>query len=132
MMASTIFRGRRWDFDDALCRCQQGDTTGQFAKCPICHPERYADPDRLVAWLTAQSAAGHFPAWWHVYDVARSWLDPPRGGEPLTPRQRRIVSDLASKDRDRYAEWIVPDPDPGRAPRLTAEASRARIASWGE
>jgi hypothetical protein len=112
-------------FDDSLCQCDTLDTTGQFAKCPLCHPERYTDPVRLLAWLDLRNGlrdARWLPGWRHVWSVASSWLDPPAGGYPMPARVRRILADLESKDPARVAGWCVEGSD---RPRLTGEATRA-------
>lgn len=123
MMAAVIHRGSTFTFDDAFCRCDTRDTAGQFAKCPICHPERYTDPGRLLAWLGAVLDAGEMDLWWHVYGIASSWLDPSPTERLPDPHGRRILEDLASGDPARIARWCIP-PDPDDAPRLTAEATR--------
>jgi hypothetical protein len=120
-VAAVIHRGVTFTFDDAFCRCDTRDTAGQFAKCPVCHPERYTDPARLLAWLDATLDARDL--WWHVYGVASSWLNPGPSEALPDPHGRRILLDLASGDPDRIARWCIPA-DPAAAPRLTAEASR--------
>jgi hypothetical protein len=124
-MASLIHRGRRFDFDDALCPGHDTeDTLGQFAKCPICAPERYVDPDRLLDWLLTAAAEGHFARWHHVYEVAFSWLDPGPLERLPTPRQRMILSDLRGPEWWRHVKRYDPEA-PKREHILTVEASRA-------
>jgi hypothetical protein len=127
-VSSVIHRGSTFTFDDAFCRCDTLDTSGQFAKCPVCHPERYTDGVRLLAWLEGHDGRtdpAWLPAWRHVWTVAGSWLDPPPGGYPIPFVVRRIRADLASGDQDRIRPWLA-DPDATDGDRrMTAEATRA-------
>ena len=127
-MASVSYRGIRFDFDESIGSC--GGTQGHKSKCPICVPERYVEDDRLLAWLNQQSDSD--PAAWHVYSVARSWLDPET--QTQTARQRAILADLASEDPERiqrhlsdeWRTWIIDEHLVAR-PVLNAEATRARL-----
>ena len=125
-MASVIFRGSRFDFDESIGSC--GGTEGHNEKCPICVPERYVEASRLLTWLNEQSESD--PAAWHVYSVARTWLDDETPTQ--TARQRAILADLASGDPERinrhlsveWRTWIVGERLIAREV-LTAEATRA-------
>lgn len=125
-MASVIYRGDRFDFDESIGSC--GGTEGHKQKCPICVPERYVEDGRLLTWLNNQSESD--PAAWHVYSVAMSWLRPETRVQSI--RQRGILADLASGDPERiqrhlsdeWRTWIIDEHLIAR-PVLNAEATRA-------
>ncbi len=127
-MASVIYRGIRFDFDESIGSC--GGTEGHNYKCPICVPERFTEAGRLLTWLNDQSESD--PAAWHVYRMARSWLDPETPTQ--TARQKWILADLASGDPERiqphlsteWRTWIIDEQLIAREV-LTAEATRARL-----
>lgn len=90
----------------------------------------FTDPDRLLAWL---STTTNRTAAYHVYQVARSWLDPPvRGVDPQARRLRDLIDAYARSPGGPYddleAYLVDGDTDaPINERRLTKEATRLMI-----
>lgn len=116
-VASVIHRGRRFDFDETHCHC---DDTPVSPKCPLCHPERFTDPERLLEWLVGAA----YPAALAVYEIAFDWLDDDE-------QHRLTAEDLLLRDAwERNDEtmleavWALEPDDGSRCRRLTSEATR--------